>query len=78
MRVMTIRGIAIRVHYLCFLLMLVFGICGQMMEAVVIFACVVFHELCHIVHKNHGSQFYALLESVLPDWRERKQKLTMR
>lgn len=39
---------------------------------------VVVHELCHIVHKNHGSQFYALLESVLPDWRERKQKLTMR
>ena len=48
MRVMTIKGIAIRVHYLFFLLMLVFGICGQMMEAVVVFACVVFHELCHI------------------------------
>lgn len=39
---------------------------------------VVVHELCHIVHKNHGPQFYALLESVLPDWRERKRKLTMR
>lgn len=39
---------------------------------------VVVHELCHIVHKNHGPQFYALLESVLPDWRQRKQKLTMR
>ncbi len=39
---------------------------------------VVVHELCHIVHKNHGPQFYALLESVLPDWRERKKKLTMR
>ena len=49
MRVMTIKGIAIRVHYLCFLLMMVFGICGQMVEAIVIFACVVFHELCHIV-----------------------------
>lgn len=39
---------------------------------------VVVHELCHIVHKNHGPQFYALLESVLPDWRERKRLLTMR
>jgi len=39
---------------------------------------VVVHELCHIVHKNHGEQFYALLESVLPDWRERKTLLTMR
>ena len=38
---------------------------------------VVVHELCHIVHKNHGEKFYALLESVLPDWRERKQLLTM-
>ncbi|MBE6961139.1 MAG: M48 family metallopeptidase [Ruminococcaceae bacterium] len=39
---------------------------------------VVVHELCHIVHKNHGEKFYALLESVLPDWRERKKLLTMR
>lgn len=39
---------------------------------------VVVHELCHIVHKNHGEKFYALLESVLPDWRERKTLLTMR
>ena len=38
---------------------------------------VVVHELCHIVHKNHGENFYALLESVFPDWRERKKKLTM-
>ena len=39
---------------------------------------VVVHELCHIVHKNHGEKFYALLESVLPDWRERKKLLSMR
>ena len=39
---------------------------------------VVVHELCHVVHKNHGEKFYALLESVLPDWRERKKLLTMR
>ena len=39
---------------------------------------VVVHELCHIVHKNHGPKFYALLESILPDWRQRKALLTMR
>ena len=39
---------------------------------------VVVHELCHIPHKNHGVQFYRLLESVLPDWKERKQRLRMR
>ena len=36
---------------------------------------VVVHELCHIRHKNHGPAFYALLESVLPDYRQRKQLL---
>ena len=36
---------------------------------------VVVHELCHIRHKNHGPAFYALLSSVLPDHRERKQLL---
>lgn len=32
---------------------------------------VVVHELAHIRHKNHGSEFYRLIESVLPDYRER-------
>lgn len=39
--------------------------------------CVVVHELAHIVHKNHGVQFYALVESVLPDYHERKKLLNM-
>lgn len=38
---------------------------------------VVVHELCHIREKNHGPKFYALLERVLPDWRERKKLLSM-
>ena len=36
---------------------------------------VVVHELCHIRVKNHGPDFYALLEQTLPDWRERKKLL---
>ena len=36
---------------------------------------VVVHELCHIRHKNHGPAFYALLKSILPDHRQRKQLL---
>ena len=36
---------------------------------------VVVHELAHIVHKNHGKAFYALVESVLPDYRQRKKLL---
>lgn len=38
---------------------------------------VVVHELCHILEKNHGPRFYALLEQYLPDWRERKKLLSM-
>ena len=36
---------------------------------------VVVHELCHILEKNHGPRFYALLERYLPDYRERKKLL---
>lgn len=36
---------------------------------------VVVHELAHIVHKNHGPDFYRLVESVLPDWKKRRALL---
>ena len=36
---------------------------------------VITHELCHIQHRNHGAGFYRLLESVMPDWKSRKQEL---
>ena len=36
---------------------------------------VVVHELAHIVHKNHGPEFHALVASVLPDHRERRAML---
>lgn len=36
---------------------------------------VVVHELAHIVHKNHGAQFYKLVERVLPDYKFRKSLL---
>lgn len=39
---------------------------------------VVVHELAHIREKNHGPGFYALLGSILPDYKERKKLLTMR
>ncbi len=36
---------------------------------------VVIHELCHLVHHDHGSQFYRLHDKVMPDWRRWKEKL---
>lgn len=36
---------------------------------------VVVHELAHLRHMDHGREFYALVESVLPDWRSRREML---
>ena len=36
---------------------------------------VVVHELAHIRHKNHGRDFYALVSSILPDYRQREALL---
>jgi predicted metal-dependent hydrolase len=36
---------------------------------------VIFHELCHLKHPNHSAAFFRMLDAVLPDWEERKQRL---
>ena len=36
---------------------------------------VVVHELAHILHKNHGRDFYTCVEKILPDYRERQALL---
>lgn len=38
---------------------------------------VIVHELCHLVHPNHDKTFYRLMESILPDWRRRKERLEL-
>lgn len=39
---------------------------------------VVTHELCHLIHHDHSTAFYNLLEKQLPDWRRLKHKLELR
>jgi predicted metal-dependent hydrolase len=36
---------------------------------------IIVHELCHIVHKNHSRDFWELVASVMPDYKERKTTL---
>lgn len=36
---------------------------------------VLLHELCHLKELNHSAAFYALLDRVLPDWRDRRHAL---
>jgi predicted metal-dependent hydrolase len=36
---------------------------------------VVVHELSHIIHKNHGREFYACIARVLPDYQKRRALL---
>ena len=36
---------------------------------------VVVHELCHFIHPNHSPSFYAEVEKVLPDWKDRRELL---
>ena len=39
---------------------------------------VVVHEFCHFAHPNHGPAFWAAVEKVLPDYRQREKLLKMR
>ena len=36
---------------------------------------VILHELLHFRYPNHGKSFYDLLTQLMPDWKERKEKL---
>lgn len=36
---------------------------------------VVVHELCHLLVPGHGPEFHAIMDRVMPDWKQRRAKL---
>ncbi len=36
---------------------------------------VIYHELCHLIHPNHGKGFYEIFEFFVPDWKILKKEL---
>lgn len=36
---------------------------------------IIVHELCHLVHLNHSSEFWSLVGSIQPDYKERRSLL---
>lgn len=49
MTIATIRRVKIRIHFLLVVMMVIFAISGQLAEAMVSLASVIFHEWCHAV-----------------------------
>ena len=35
----------------------------------------IMHELAHLLVAGHGPEFHALMDSVMPDWKQRRAKL---
>lgn len=36
---------------------------------------VIIHELCHLRHHNHGTDYYTLLTEIYPDWKRKRADL---
>lgn len=36
---------------------------------------IIVHELCHLKEFNHGANFWALVEKIIPDYKERRKQL---
>ena len=46
-----------------------------MMAPPLVLDYVVVHELCHLTHMNHSKEFWNMVESILPDYKEHRKWL---
>jgi predicted metal-dependent hydrolase len=45
------------------------------MAPVTILDYVIVHELCHLIHQHHSSQFWQKVEAIIPDYAKRRERL---
>jgi len=45
------------------------------MAPVYLIEYVIAHEMCHLKHRDHGTEFWKLLRAVIPDYEARKEQL---
>ena len=45
------------------------------MAPVTILDYVIVHELCHLIHQHHSSQFWQKVQTIIPDYAKRRDKL---
>ena len=38
---------------------------------------VIVHELCHLLHRGHGREFWAMVGTLVPDWKDRRKRLEL-
>ncbi len=38
---------------------------------------VILHELCHLLHRGHGREFWAMVGALVPDWKDRRKRLEL-
>jgi predicted metal-dependent hydrolase len=38
---------------------------------------VILHELCHLPHRGHGREFWAMVALLVPDWKDRRKRLEL-
>ena len=67
---MNIKKLKIKVNYLTLYFLLILFLCGYIKNALIIFGIVIFHELAHLIERNHNDKFKQIMDCYCPKWEE--------